>query len=275
MSEERPIVFTCHSTQLLGILHESAASSEHALIVIVGGPQYRVGSHRQFVLLAREVANAGIPVFRFDYRGMGDSMGEQRDFEGIGDDISAAIDTVFEALPGLKTVSLWGLCDAASAIAFYLDSATDERVTGAVILNPWVHDDETEAEMLVKDYYRSRASDPKEILRLLASPSRWLGAIKGIANSLMALVSAKADRASAGSANKLPLPARVLNGISHSKPKKLLIISGDDLTAREFLTAAKKHSGFQSAIGSETIVQQTNEDADHTFSSKQWRDWVA
>ncbi|MEN7343376.1 MAG: hydrolase 1, exosortase A system-associated, partial [Pseudomonadota bacterium] len=50
---------------------------------------------------------------------------------------------------------------------------------------------------------------------------------------------------------------------------------GDDLTAREFLTAAKKHSGFQSAIGNETIVQQTNEDADHTFSSQQWRDWVA
>lgn len=54
------------------------------LLMVVGGPQYRVGSHRQFVLLARDLAAAGIPVFPFDYRGMGDSTGQARDFEGIG-----------------------------------------------------------------------------------------------------------------------------------------------------------------------------------------------
>ena len=48
---------------------------------MVGGPQYRVGSHRQFTLMARAFAAAGYPVLRFDYRGIGDSEGESRGFE--------------------------------------------------------------------------------------------------------------------------------------------------------------------------------------------------
>jgi alpha/beta superfamily hydrolase len=49
------------------------------VLVIVGGPQYRAGSHRQFTLLARSLAEQGFAVLRFDYRGMGDSTGAMRD----------------------------------------------------------------------------------------------------------------------------------------------------------------------------------------------------
>ena len=41
-----------------------------AVLVVVGGPQYRVGSHRQFVSLARALARQGMTTVRFDYRGM-------------------------------------------------------------------------------------------------------------------------------------------------------------------------------------------------------------
>mgnify|MGYP000113667174 FL=1 len=63
------------------------------VLIAVGGPQYRVGSHRQFLLLSRRLAAEGFPVFRFDYRGMGDSDGAMRSFENVSEDIAAAVDT--------------------------------------------------------------------------------------------------------------------------------------------------------------------------------------
>jgi len=46
-----------------------------------------VGSHRQFVQLARRLAKQGYPTLRFDYRGMGDSEGVYRSFENVGPDL--------------------------------------------------------------------------------------------------------------------------------------------------------------------------------------------
>ncbi|MEO6566032.1 MAG: alpha/beta fold hydrolase, partial [Casimicrobiaceae bacterium] len=81
-------------------------------MIVVGGPQYRVGSHRQFALLARALARVGIPALRFDYRGMGDSEGDRRSFDEIDADIAAAIDTLCREAH-LARVVLWGLCDGA------------------------------------------------------------------------------------------------------------------------------------------------------------------
>ena len=70
---ELPILFSCGSESLMGILSKSESAGHVGVLIVVGGPQYRVGSHRQFVLLARSLAAAGLSVFRFDYRGMGAS----------------------------------------------------------------------------------------------------------------------------------------------------------------------------------------------------------
>ncbi|WP_229425323.1 hydrolase 1, exosortase A system-associated [Massilia sp. Se16.2.3] len=104
------------------------------MLVVVGGPQYRAGSHRQFTLLARDLADAGIPALRFDYRGMGDSEGDLQTFEHVEDDLRAAIDRFFLEVPGMREVVLWGLCDGASAAAMY--APQDARVSGLVLLNP-------------------------------------------------------------------------------------------------------------------------------------------
>src|SRR5690349_24048098 len=53
------------------------------VLLVVGGPQYRVGSHRQFALLCRRLAGRGVPALRFDYRGMGDADGAARTFESV------------------------------------------------------------------------------------------------------------------------------------------------------------------------------------------------
>ena len=79
------------------------------VVIVVGGAQYRAGSHRQFVQLARFLAKAGFPVLRFDLPGMGDSPGELPSFEDTAPHIAAAINGFQQQHPGLERVELWGL----------------------------------------------------------------------------------------------------------------------------------------------------------------------
>ena len=58
---ERGIVFGCAGEELVGVVHPVASPVARGVLVVVGGPQYRVGSHRQFVLLARRLAAAYQP----------------------------------------------------------------------------------------------------------------------------------------------------------------------------------------------------------------------
>ena len=115
VSTEHAVIFGCDGDSLLGIVHAPTMPAELGVVVIVGGPQYRVGSHRQFVLLARTFAAAGFAVLRFDVRGMGDSTGAPRGFESTRADIAAAIDSIQAQVPAVQRVMLWGLCDGAAA----------------------------------------------------------------------------------------------------------------------------------------------------------------
>ena len=72
---EQALSVECRGESLLGVLHLPITPRDLGVIVVVGGPQYRAGSHRQFVLLARALADAGHAVLRLDVRGMGDSTG--------------------------------------------------------------------------------------------------------------------------------------------------------------------------------------------------------
>ena len=71
--KEQVINFDLAGESLVGMACVPEQARSIGIIVVVGGPQYRVGSHRQFLLLSRALASAGYPVMRFDYRGMGDS----------------------------------------------------------------------------------------------------------------------------------------------------------------------------------------------------------
>ena len=56
---ERVLLLECEGDRLLGIVSEAAPDKDAPIgvVIVVGGPQYRAGSHRQFVQLARELAD--------------------------------------------------------------------------------------------------------------------------------------------------------------------------------------------------------------------------
>lgn len=273
---EQAIIFQAGQEELLGILHPGEAQATRGVLIVVGGPQYRVGSHRQFLLLARHLADAGIPVFRFDYRGMGDASGELRDFERINEDVRAAIDTFQSQLPEIREIVIWGLCDAASAALIY--APRDPRVKGLVLVNPWVRTEESLARAYLKTYY----------LRRLISRDFWAGLLRGRFNPLVSLRSLlgmlcricsghkpATDSDSADKPGSEPLPQRMAEGWQGYRGPILLILSGDDLTAAEFRDTAASHPAWQGLLAQTRVTRHELPGANHTFARREWRDQVA
>ena len=265
--------FSCGGEALFGILSVPAQVAKRAVLIVVGGPQYRVGSHRQFTTLARGLAAQGIAALRFDYRGMGDSHGAMRDFEVVGEDLRAAVDNLFKAVPGVEEVAIWGLCDGASAAIFY--AADDARVTGLVLLNPWVRTSGGHAKATIKHYYRARLFDPelwKKILRGQFNVGAAAGSFLRIAGA--AFGKGKGGASSGTAAAPASLPERMQAGLARFRGKVLLIISGADLTAQEFLDTAAGSAQWQDVLAAPQVSRQTLVEADHTFSRRVWKDQV-
>lgn len=278
---ERALSFACGEARLYGILHTPTEPAPRGVLVVVGGPQYRVGSHRQFVLLARALAHAGIPVMRFDYRGMGDSEGAPRTFEDVNADIAAAIDEFVRQAPALREIVLWGLCDGAAAALAY--APADRRVAGLVLLNPWVRTDSGIARTYLQHYYLRRLLDPG-FWRKLRSGQFSVGASL---RSLAALIRASlglrrgpapdADGLPAppAAAAREPLPTRLLRHLEDFRGAVLLILSGQDLTAEEFRRVATSSRAWRKALRATRVTRRDLVPADHTFSRREWRDQVA
>lgn len=274
--EDRAVVFPCNASWLYGIISLPERSTSRGVLIVVGGPQYRVGSHRQFTLLARHLAAHGVPVLRFDYRGMGDSEGEARTFEDVQDDLRCAIDSFFKETPCLGELVIWGLCDAASAALFY--AYQDQRVTGLVLVNPWVRTDQGAAKAYLKHYYLRRFFS-RDLWNTV-----WRGNFKftAAAHSLAKIAhnafqgAEKPDTLEPNGPRQFAsLPERMLYGLSCFRGKVLLIISGNDLTAREFCDLTRDSSKWRKLLTSTQVSQLELEEANHTFSRREWRDQVA
>ncbi len=190
-SREQPVLIPGPNAQhMLGIVSVPAPSSPQVstgVVIVVGGAQYRVGSHRQFVQLARFLAAAGYPVLRFDFPGMGDSPGEPVPFDDSAAHIAAAIDALHSSHPvKVDRVVLWGLCDGASASLLYMQARQDRRVAGMVLLNPWVRSEAGLARAQVKHYYRQRLMEPAFWRKLAAGGVGWQ-ALRGLGRNLRAM----------------------------------------------------------------------------------------
>ena len=262
---ELAVVFGCQGEQLVGVISLPETSPEKAVVIIVGGPQYRIGSHRQFVRLARHLADNGVAAMRFDTRGMGDSSGDWRTFCDVDADVGAAIEALCGAVPTVRSVALWGLCGGAIAALSYWHGTRDSRVRALTLVNPWVRSDETRARTFIKHYYLQRAFAPDfwcKLFRGRVNPRGLLdlyhAARLSIRGALPAAVGSKRR-------SKDDLAGRMADALADFSGPTLLILSGNDFTAREFLEAVRMDEVWQKNFAHHLFRRLELSDADHTF----------
>ncbi len=266
---ERALLFECQGESLVGIVTvPDSESVDTGVLIVVGGPQYRAGSHRQFVHLARHLADRGIPCMRFDYRGMGDACGEQRDFSDVEQDIDAALGTFLDSVPSLRRVVLWGLCDGASAACCF--APDDARVSGLVLVNPWVRTEQSEAATVLRHYYVKRLLDREFWRRLFTGSVSLRRSLASLWGYLRSAVAPKDDAQDARSEGTLP--ERMAAGLDAASRSTLAVLSGDDIVAREF-DRVREESADWRRLSREMTIERLP-DADHTFSTAAWRQTV-
>lgn len=262
---ESVITFDCVGERLIGVLSAPSAgvaAARSGIVIVVGGPQYRAGSHRQFVQLARSLASQGHAVLRFDCRGMGDSEGAQRTFETVHSDVAAAIDALQTQAPLIDHLVLFGLCDGASAALLYLYETNDRRVTGLCLLNPWVRSAESLARTHLKHYYLDRLMG-RTFWRKLLRGGVGLDALADLVGSVRQSV---AKHQGHFNAPRPPFQHAMAQAWRRFDGRILLVLSGKDLTASEFVDHATASSEWQGTIANAGVDRVVLPDADHTLS---------
>jgi exosortase A-associated hydrolase 1 len=264
---EQGVVFNCEGRQLVAIEHQGHCGQKpnnnrhKGLVIVVGGPQTRVGSHRLFVFLARKLAKQGVSVFRFDYSGAGDSEGECATFEEIQTDIAAAIDTFQSRNPDITELSLWGLCDAASAILLYLQQFPSHvQIQQLFLVNPWVRQAHTQAAAFLRFYYIKRLFSRDFWKKLLTGKIRTKATWQE-----MRTFRKQSDQQSFNAYDD-NFVSRMLTGLTLFTGNCHVILSGNDLTADEFKLLINSDTPWRKLVLNKAIILNTVTQANHTFS---------
>ena len=267
---EETVIFSCDNDALVGVLALPERPAPRGVLFVVGGPQYRAGSHRQFTLLARHLAEAGIASLRFDYRGMGDSSGAARTFEDAQEDIRCAVERLAARLPEPRAIVIWGLCDAASAALFY--APTDARIGGLVLANPWVRTAEGLARAQLRHYYLARLLQRSFWQKIARGEFEFHARVKALVDQVR---QALRPRLEPISASTQPLPQRMEAALRRFSGPVLLVLSGNDLTAQEFKDVVERSPGWQSLLRDQRVTRRDLPEANHTFARRDWRNKIA
>lgn len=173
----RLLSFACAGAELVGSL--DAADGSTGLLLVTGGSQTRVGSHRMYERLAKLLAEQGYPCFRYDRRGVGDSNGEDPGFLGSGPDIAAAAAAFRRESPALKRVFGFGLCDGATALASFGKAA---GLDGLILVNPWLVEADADAPppAAIRAHYRQRLLSIGGWKKILSGAVDWRKLLKGV-----------------------------------------------------------------------------------------------
>ncbi len=237
----RLLTFPCGEEILAGSLDEAAGRT--GLLLVTGGTQTRVGSHRMYERLAKSLSQRGFPCLRFDRRGVGDSSGEDPDFRGSADDLKAAADTLRKETKVERIIG-FGLCDGATTLALHGASA---GVVGVILVNPWLVEAEAGdmAPAAMRSHYRQR----------LFSLSAWKKLLGGGVNIGKLAGSLKR----AGSATDGSLAEEAARGLKATPAT--LILAAHDNTA--IAAAAEVGKGaFEGLIGWRREIDSDS----HTFA---------
>jgi exosortase A-associated hydrolase 1 len=202
----RLLSFECEGLTLGASL--DSTGGETGLLLVTGGTQTRIGSHRLFERLAGALAQAGWPCFRYDRRGVGDSEGADPDFRDSGPDLMAAAAAFRREQPQIKRMIGFGLCDGASTLALHGKAA---GLDGYVLVNPWFVEVEagTPAAAAIKSRYKDQLLSLDGWKRLLTGSISYKKVFKGLGKIVNSKPSGLAAEIAA-SLEKARVPAQLV-----------------------------------------------------------------
>lgn len=249
----RHLTFACQGEDLVGTLDIGMASGTSGLLIVSGGHELRAGAWAGQAQLAARLADAGVPVFRFDRRGVGDSGGENPTFRHCQPDLAAAVSAFRSCAPHVTRLVAFGNCDAATALMLF---AHGLPIDALVLANPWTFEGEeappTMPASAIRDRYIAKLKNPRELWRLLTGGVNLAKLARGLRNA----------------ASTAPVPTGLVPDMqaglaAFSGPAEILLASGDR-TAQLFTQSWKSDDPRITRIAS----------ASHSFSDDAAREWL-
>jgi hypothetical protein len=260
--------------QLFGILSEpnDSGGAAPAVILLNTNFEYRVGPHRLYVPLARELAARGHVVFRYDLGGIGDSATPPGASENVAypghalEDARAAVAFIKEHAPGRRVI-VAGLCSggwhAFCAAREGLGVDAIAAVNAPLYLREGASGSERWTEYQEIASYRSALRDPARWAKALRGGSAYGSLVRLAVTCVGRTVASRVD-ARFGS-RPLDGLARDLDDISANGITSCFVFSRGDAGLEYF----QRHSGpaFRRRDMRTRIRHVVVDGADHTFSS--------
>lgn len=224
MTARRIVSFDCGGETLIGSL--DAGTAETGLLIVSGGNEIRAGAHRGMALLAGRLAADGVPVFRYDRRGVGDSGGVNAGYSAAREDLVAAVAAFREAQPAMTRIVGFGNCDAATTLAWW---GRDAGLAAVVLANPFTVPpaDDLPPTAAIRAHYVAQLRDPAAWRRI----ARRGVSLGKLGRGLMRL--AAPDRPPA-------LADRTLAAIAGWGADATIVLSRHDATAIAYADAARR-----------------------------------
>lgn len=230
--------------------------SKLGAVLTVGGPQYRVGAHQQFVKLAMELSKSGITTMLIDFMGMGDSEGNAIEYTLLEPQITTAVDFL-EANFHIDSVYVIGLCDGATAALFAQQA--NPKTSGLILINPWVDNVSREARIKLTNYYGKRWRSSDFWRKLRSGETRIKTSLSKLLIVITQIFVRKPDE------DKKVI--RSLWGLKKEQLPLLILLSRNDPVAIAFqqLLDSTPHDEQLRNFAKRRIAWV--EDADHTFTN--------
>jgi hypothetical protein len=247
----RHLTFPCGPDTLVGTLDRDSAIGSAGLLLVSGGREVRSGSWGGQAQMAARLAAAGVPVFRFDRRGVGQSEGHDPGFQHAREDIAAALAAFRAAVPGLRKIIAFGNCDAAAALMLH---GAAIGLDGLVLANPWTLEDDTAdapPPAALRQRYLAKLASPREVLRLLTGGVNFAKLLRGLRQAAAAPV-------------KSGLIAKMAEGLDRFAGPATILLANGDRTAQMFEAVWP--------AGDARIHRHAS--AGHSFSGQDAQDWL-
>ncbi len=259
------ISFIVNGDTLAATLDPAAGTT--GLLIVSGGNEIRSGAFAGQAATAAYFAAHGIPVFRYDRRGIGESDGTNGGFESSADDIAGAVNAFRSAAPQITRIVAFGNCDAASALALF---GAGLSIDALILANPWVIEvaettsgqdaPSAPSAAAIRARYWNRMKNPRSLIDLFTGKID----LKKLAGGL---AKAAAKQETSG------LALRIANHLAQSDLPVHILLAQRDTTAMAFM-AAWRSAEFDTLRGKENVTLAVTDSASHSFADATSKAWL-